>query len=76
MKYTPKIVGELVKNIRKGMGVTQKDLAMTSGTGLRFIIEMEKGKPTCQLGKVLTVLQTLGIKIELVPPAGNDKKGV
>lgn len=76
MKYTPKTMGELVKSTRKSMGVTQKDLAMTSGTGLRFIIEMEKGKPTCQLGKALTVLQTLGIKIELVPPAGNDKKGV
>jgi len=36
---------------------------------------MEKGKPTCQLGKALTVLQTLGIKIELVPPPGNDNKG-
>lgn len=76
MKHTPKSIGELVKSTRKSMGVTQKDLAMTSGTGLRFIIEMEQGKPTCQLGKVLTVLQTLGIKIELVPPAGNDKKGV
>ena len=76
MKYTPKIVGELIKNTRKGIGVTQKDLAMTSGTGLRFIIEMEKGKPTCQLGKALTVLQTLGIRIELVPPGGNDKQGV
>jgi len=76
MKHTPKTVGELVKSTRKAMGVTQKDLAMTSGTGLRFIIEMEKGKATCQLGKVLTVLQTLGIKIELVPPAGNDNKGV
>ena len=76
MKHTPKTVGELVKSTRKGMGVTQKDLAMTSGTGLRFIIEMEKGKPTCQLGKALTVLQTLGIKIELVPPPGNDEKGV
>ena len=76
MKHTPKTVGELVKSTRKAMGVTQKDLAMTSGTGLRFIIEMEKGKPTCQLGKALTVLQTLGIKIELVPPAGNDNQGV
>ncbi len=76
MKHTPKTVGELVKSTRKAMGVTQKDLAMTSGTGLRFIIEMEKGKATCQLGKALTVLQTLGIKIELVPPAGNDNQGV
>ena len=69
MKQTPKTIGELVKSTRKSMGVTQKDLAMTSGTGLRFIIELEQGKPTCQLGKALIVLQTLGIKIELVPPA-------
>ena len=48
---------------------------MTSGTGLRFIIDMEKGKPTCQLGKVLTALQTLGIKIELIlPPAGSGEE--
>jgi y4mF family transcriptional regulator len=75
MKHTPETIGELVKNTRKTMGVTQKDLAMTSGTGLRFIIDMEKGKPTCQLGKVLTVLHTLGIKVEFIAPAGNGKKG-
>jgi hypothetical protein len=49
---------------------------MTSGTGLRFIIDMEKGKPTCQLGKVLTVLHTLGIKTEFIAPVGNGKKGI
>ena len=75
MKHTPETIGELVKNTRKTMGVTQKDLAMTSGTGLRFIIDMEKGKATCQLGKVLTVLHTLGIKVEFIAPAGNSKKG-
>ena len=75
MKHTPETIGELVKNTRKNMGVTQKNLAMTSGTGLRFIIDMEKGKPTCQLGKVLTVLHTLGIKTEFTAPAGNGKKG-
>jgi y4mF family transcriptional regulator len=73
MKFTPEKIGELVKSTRKNMGVTQKELAMTSGTGLRFIIEMEKGKPTCQLGKVLTVLHTLGIKIEVIPPTGGQK---
>lgn len=76
MKHTPNTIGELVKSTRKRMGVTQKDLAMTSGTGLRFIIELEQGKPTCQLGKALTVLQTLGIRIEFVPPAGEERKGV
>jgi HTH-type transcriptional regulator/antitoxin HipB len=73
MKITPTQIGELVRTARKNLAVTQKDLAMTSGTGLRFIIELEKGKPTCQLGKVLTVLHTLGITIKLTPPA-NDKK--
>jgi HTH-type transcriptional regulator/antitoxin HipB len=75
MKYTPKIIGDFVKSTRKGMGVTQKDLAMTSGTGLRFIIDLEKGKPTCQLGKALTVLHTLGVKIEITTSAGNARKG-
>ena len=76
MKYTPEKIGELVRSTRKGMGVTQKDLAMISGTGLRFIIDLEKGKPTCQLGKVLTVLHTLGIKVEVIPPIGSGKKGI
>ena len=69
MKYTPQQIGQLVKKARKTLGVTQKDLALTSGTGLRFIIELEQGKPTCQIGKVLTVLHTLGIGIALTPPA-------
>ena len=75
MKHTPETIGELVRNTRKAMGVTQKNLALTSGTGLRFIIEMEKGKATCQLGKVLTVLHTLGVKTEFIAPAGNGRKG-
>ncbi len=76
MKYTPEQIGEMVRTSRKGQGVTQKELAMTSGTGLRFIIDLEKGKATCQIGKVLTVLNTLGITMTLIapwtdnPPAG------
>jgi y4mF family transcriptional regulator len=75
MKYSPKNIGETVKSTRKSMGVTQRDLALTSGTGLRFIIDLEKGKPTCQIGKVLAVLQTLGITITLTSPgAGTNQK--
>jgi HTH-type transcriptional regulator / antitoxin HipB len=62
-------VGKLVRTTRKNMGVTQKTLALTSGTGLRFIGELENGKDTCAAGKVLTVLNTLGIRIALTPPA-------
>jgi len=69
MKYTPLDIGRLARQTRRDLGVTQRDLALTSGTGLRFIIELEKGKETAEIGKVLTVLQTLGIQITLTPPA-------
>ena len=59
----------MIRESRKRLDVTQKDLALTSGTGLRFLIDLEKGKETCQIGKVLTVLHTLGIGIALTPPA-------
>ena len=72
MNYTPKQIGEAVREARKRLGVTQKDLALTSGTGLRFIIDLEKGKPTCQIGKALIVLHTLGIKIKLIASAAKD----
>ena len=72
MRLTTEQIGELIKTARKNMGVTQRALAMTSGTGLRFIIELEKGKPTCQFGKVLTVIHTLGISMKLTLP---DKPG-
>lgn len=68
VRYTPKKIGEVIRKTRKDLGVTQKGLALTSGTGLRFVVELEKGKPTCELGKVLAILQTLGIEMELVPP--------
>ena len=75
MRYTPKQVGALIRQTRKILGVTQKDLALTSGTGLRFVIDLEKGKETCEIGKALTVLQTLGIKLTLTPPA-SGKRGL
>jgi HTH-type transcriptional regulator/antitoxin HipB len=69
IKYTAKQIGELVRRARKNLGVTQADLALTSGTGLRFIIDLERGKPTCQLEKTLTVMHTLGVQIELHLPS-------
>ena len=46
---------------------------MTSGTGVRFIIDLEKGKETCELGKALAILNTLGIKITLTPPPASEE---
>jgi y4mF family transcriptional regulator len=58
-------LGATIRVQRKALGVTQKDLAMASGTGLRFIIDLEKGKPTCQTGKMLQVLQALGLDLSV-----------
>ena len=74
MTYTPKDLGKIVRETRKKLGVTQKDLALTSGTGLRFVIDLEKGKETCQIGKALTILHTLGIRLALTPPASPAKE--
>jgi HTH-type transcriptional regulator / antitoxin HipB len=75
LKYTPQDIGRLARETRKGLRVTQKELALTSGTGLRFIIELEKGKATAEIGKVLTILQTLGIQLTLTPPPAATKRG-
>jgi HTH-type transcriptional regulator/antitoxin HipB len=74
LKYTPAQIGVLIRDTRRSLGVTQKDLALTSGTGLRFIIDLEKGKETCEIGKALHVLQTLGIKMKLTPPPTASKE--
>ena len=58
-------LGATIRSRRKDLGVTQKDLAMICGTGLRFIVDLEKGKQTCQIGKILLVIPALGLKVDL-----------
>ena len=48
-------IGKVVCSEGKRLIATQRDLALSSGTGLRFIVDVEKGKPTCQSDKVLEV---------------------
>ena len=55
----------MIREERKKLGVTQKDLAMSAGTGLRFIVDLEKGKPTCETGKTLQVLSALGLGMSI-----------
>jgi len=56
-------LGRIVRNARKLQKLSQDDLAGMAGTGRRFIIDLEKGKQTVQLGKVLRVLRTLGVSV-------------
>lgn len=60
-----KYIGEVIKKRRKDLGLTQAYLAAISNTGVRFIIELECGKPTVQLNKVLAVLHVLNLKVEI-----------
>ena len=62
---TAKELGETIRNTRKAQGLTKPQLAMACGTGVRFIVDLEAGKETCQLGKALNVIQTLGLALDL-----------
>lgn len=68
VQYTAQELGRFIRITRKSLGVTQRNLALAAGTGLRFLIELEKGKETCEIGKTLKVLNTLGVRITLTPP--------
>jgi len=59
------VLGLIVKNKRKQDQLTQIELAELTGVGIRFLSELENGKPTVQLDKVLQVLAGLGLKMEV-----------
>lgn len=65
---TAQAFGQLIRNTRKKSKLTQSELAAASGIGVRFVRELEKGKPSCQLGKALLVAQMLGIKLKAKIP--------
>jgi y4mF family transcriptional regulator len=62
---TAKEIGVIVQKTRKAQGLTQPQLAMACGTGVRFIVDLEAGKETCQIGKALNVMQMLGLGVEI-----------
>jgi len=58
-------IAEIVKAARKQQRLTQADLANKAHTGVRFIVDLESGKATCQVGKVLQVMTTLGLLVNI-----------
>ncbi|WP_380872329.1 putative HTH-type transcriptional regulator y4mF [Sphingomonas sp. DBB INV C78] len=64
-------IGGIVRKERKAQGLRQEELAAATGVGVRFIVDLESGKPTLQLGKALQVLATLGCEISIATPSGN-----
>ena len=63
-----------VKALRKKFYMTQEELALKSGVGLRFIRELEQGKPTLRLDKVNQVLDLFNFVMEPVPKKKDDEK--
>lgn len=56
-------LGELVRMVRKEQGLTQLDVAGLAGMSNRFVIDLERGKETLQMQKVLDVLGLLGLEV-------------
>jgi len=69
---TPADLGAAVRRARRRRGLRQEDLALSAGTGMRFIGELERGKPTVQLAPMLRVLQALGVSLRLEDGEGDD----
>ena len=65
---TPKDIGAIIRKTRVSQGLRQDQLAAAAGVGLRFLIELERGKPTIQLGKTLAVIAALGLHVAITAP--------
>ena len=63
---SPSDIGQAIRRARKAMGLRQDELAAAAGVGLRFLVELERGKPTAQIGRALAVLNALGLDLNLV----------
>lgn len=60
MFTTSEQLGMSIRRARKAIKLTQPQVAMAANTGIRFIVDLEAGKPTCQIEKVLRVINVLG----------------
>jgi len=60
-----KQLGSSIKQVRLKLQLTQAAVAAECGTGVRFIAELERGKPTCELEKALKVAACLESRIEI-----------
>ena len=78
--------GALIRERRKALKMNQSDVALATGVGRRFIIDLEAGKPSTQLGKALVVAAAVGLRVfdllrennagnALLPDMPDDEEG-
>jgi y4mF family transcriptional regulator len=68
--------GRAVRERRRSLGLTQEDLAARCGVGKRFIVELETGKATIQLGKALTAATEVGLVLADVAGRTPERVGI
>lgn len=68
---TPKDLGTAIRKARRQQGLRQDQLAAAANVGVRFIVDLEAGKPTAQMGKTLTVLKALGLELVFLGKAAS-----
>jgi HTH-type transcriptional regulator / antitoxin HipB len=61
-------LGQAIRAARKSQRLRLEDVAAAAGTGIRFVSELERGKPTAQLGETLRVLHALGLRLHVKGP--------
>jgi HTH-type transcriptional regulator/antitoxin HipB len=66
-------LGWWLRLLRKGRGWTQADLAKAAGVGVRFVVDLEAGKSSAQIGRVLRVANALGVEVRLAAPSETMK---
>src|SRR5258705_1879828 len=68
--------GSLIRSRRKMLKMRQDQLALATGVGRRFLIDLEAGKPTCQLGRSLMVAEALGLRLESIVTSGTQAAAI
>ena len=71
---SPQELGDALRTARKQLGLTQPQLALAAGVGVRFIVDLESGKPTVRLDSVMRVIEALGgvINLDGLPSSANE----
>lgn len=64
---SPKALGALIKDRRQELGLNQAELAERAGTTRHWIIDVERGKPTVELARVLRTLEVLELELDVRP---------
>jgi HTH-type transcriptional regulator / antitoxin HipB len=71
---SPQELGDALRSARKRLGLTQPQLALAAGVGVRFIVDLESGKPTVRFNSVMRVIEALGgvINLDGLPSSANE----